>query len=422
MSQPSQPPLELAWQTLRASLEWAHEFALVFVFCSDTATKEALFRRADDLMRAQVRPFERPASRQSTDFIQTLLPFAVRPSSVHLASNMPLWLDLDSHPGNAEWDAARAEFLNRLNERRASLVREHTRAVVLALPQDWTKRAAEAAPDLWTIRQPTVYLGRTAQFGETADRLGDETQLTPQTVQASAATPKELPLAVRRWQTAREAHSAMDGLTVWDGVQASEAALEAGHTALALEIAHQTTALAQENLERGGKTPERLRDLSVSMNKLGDVARALGQLEDAKTAYAQGEQLRRALIDDFGKTPERLRDLSLSMDRLGDVARALGQLEDAKTAYAQGEALATELIDTYGETVLGLETLAYNACRLGQVLEKLGETAAAQPHLSKARSLYQRLTLAMPHELRYRNLLEELGANAPVLAQDTQRD
>ena len=84
--------------------------------------------------------------------------------------------------------------------------------------------------------------------------------------------------------------------------------------------------------------------------------------------------------------------------------------------------MATELIDTYGETVLGLETLAYNACRLGQVLEKLGETAAAQPHLSKARSLYQRLTLAMPHELRYRNLLEELGANAPVLAQDTQRD
>ena len=421
MSQPSQPPLELAWQTLRASLEWAHEFALVFVFCSDTATKEALFRRADDLMRAQVRPFERPASRQSTDFIQTLLPFAVRPSSVHLASNMPLWLDLDSHPGNAEWDAARAEFLNRLNERRASLVREHTRAVVLALPQDWTKRAAEAAPDLWTIRQPTVYLGRTAQFGETADRLGDETRLTLQTVQASAATPKELPLAVRRWQTAREAHSAMDGLTVWDGVQASQAALEAGHTTLALDIAHQTTALAQENLERDGKTPERLRDLSVSMNKLGDVAQALGQLEDAKTAYAQGEQLSRALIDDFGKTPERVRDLSVSMERLGDVAQALGQLEDAKTAYAQGEGLATELIDTYGETVLGLETLAYNAFRLGQVLEKLGETVAAQPHLSKARSLYQRLTLAMPHEQRYRNLLEELGVNVPVLAQDTQR-
>ena len=71
--------------------------------------------------------------------------------------------------------------------------------------------------------------------------------------------------------------------------------------------------------------------------------------------------------------------------------------------------------------MLGLETLAYNAFRLGQVLEKLGETVAAQPHLSKARSLYQRLTLAMPHEQRYRNLLEELGVNVPVLAQDTQR-
>ena len=37
-----QPALDAAWQTLRASLEWAREFGLVFVFCSNTRTKEAL--------------------------------------------------------------------------------------------------------------------------------------------------------------------------------------------------------------------------------------------------------------------------------------------------------------------------------------------------------------------------------------------
>ena len=31
----------------------------------------------------------------------------------------------------------------------------------------------------------------------------------------------------------------------------------------------------------------------------------------------------RALIDELGKTPERLRDLSVSMNKLGDVAQAL---------------------------------------------------------------------------------------------------
>ena len=124
------------------------------------------------------------------------------------------------------------------------------------------------------------------------------------------------------------------------------------------------------------------------------------------------------MIDDFGKTPERLRDLSMSMERLGDVAQALGQLEEAKTAYAQGEALGRELIDAYGETVLALEALAYNTLRLGQVLAKSGDTPAAQPHLSKARSLYQRLALAMPHDTRYPNALKELAVDAPASAQE----
>jgi hypothetical protein len=71
---------------------------------------------------------------------------------------MPLWLDLDGNPGDPQWNDARHTFLLRLNERRATLMREHPRAVVLALPLEWTKPAAEAAPDLWTIRQPSVYL------------------------------------------------------------------------------------------------------------------------------------------------------------------------------------------------------------------------------------------------------------------------
>lgn len=57
MSQHNPPALDAAWQTLRASLEWANEFGLIFMFCDDVVLKEALFRRADDLMRTQVKPF-----------------------------------------------------------------------------------------------------------------------------------------------------------------------------------------------------------------------------------------------------------------------------------------------------------------------------------------------------------------------------
>ena len=409
MSQPSQPPLEAAWQTLRASLEWANEFALVFVFCNDSAIKQALFRRADDLMRAQVKPFERPQPLHAADLVQTLLAIAVRPASMHIDGAMPLWLDLDGRPGDAEWDSARLEFLHRLNERRASLVREHLGAVVLALPQDWTKQAAEAAPDLWTIRQPSVYLGTSTS---------DATLVRARTLDSAMAPLPHSPHFSQRDEILPDVDSGQPAATaspavvrsVWDGVRATDTALAYGRPEVAMQIARETVAFAEETIAADGKNPERLRDLSVSMIKLGDVARALGQLEEAKTAYAQGEALARELIGEFGKNPERLRDLSVSMIKLGDVARALGQLEEAKTAYAQGEALARELIDVYGESVLSLDVLASSTLHLGQVMAQRGEPAAGKPQYAKARLLYKRLALAMPHEARYRNALRQVDA------------
>ena len=417
MSQNPQPQFELAWQSLRPSLEWAKEFGLIFVFGADARGKEALFRRADEVMRGQVRPFERPTVKSALDYANTLMPILVDQASSQSAAGLPLWLDLDGNPHDPAWNAARTNFLSRLNERRARLVRENTRSVVLVLPGDWTKLAAEAAPDLWTIRQPSVYL----QSGVAGVGVAEGQHEAPNMAKISSSEPEspqfsrnqELPSAVRRWQQGALSDASGE-LTVWDGTLASEAAFDAGYTQLALDIARKTVDLAKTAVEKQGKTPERLRDLSVSMNKLGDVARALGQLDDARAAYAEGEKLSRALIDEFGKTPERLRDLSVSMNKLGDVASALGQLDDARAAYAEGEKLSRALIDVYGETVPALETLAYHAARLGQLLERSGEQKDAGVRLANARLLYQRLALAMPYEARYRAMLVELGE--PTLA------
>ena len=452
-------PFESAWQTLRASLEWAHEFGLIFIFGSGGPSKEALFTRADDLMRSQARPFQRLQAQSADDLLHKLLPILAEPASLHVAANIPLWLNLDAHPNDAQWNTARTQFLSRLNERRARLVRENSRSVVLVLPQGWTKQAAQAAPDLWTIRQPGLYL----PAGPPADGNSSSQQSQNSVGEASVLTvsgpkgrPRELPAPVRRWLQASETGE-LDVMTVWDGTQAADAALETGETALALRIAHQTSQTARSAITNQGTTPERLRDLSVSMNKLGDVARALGQLQEAKTAYAEGETLSRQLLADFGATPERLRDLSISMnnlgevaralgqlqeaktayaeggtlsrqlladfgatperlrdlsvsmERLGDVAQALGQLQEAKTAYAEGEKISLLLIEQFGESVLALETLAYHSARLAQLADPQLETTQKQQ--AYARHLYERLSLAMPHEQRYKNMLQELGGN-----------
>jgi hypothetical protein len=62
-----------------------------------------------------------------------------------------------------------------------------------------------------------------------------------------------------------------------------------------------------------GETPESLRDLSVSLIKVGDVWAAQRQWQDALACYQESLQVRRQIVAEFGKTPESLRDLSVSL-------------------------------------------------------------------------------------------------------------
>ena len=74
-----------------------------------------------------------------------------------------------------------------------------------------------------------------------------------------------------------------------------------------------------------GETPESLRDLSISLDRVGDVRRAAGELASATVAYEESLALRRRLVDAYGETPRSLRDLSISLDKVGDVRREIGE-------------------------------------------------------------------------------------------------
>jgi len=266
----SAQPLEAAWQTLRSSLDCAEAFGLVFLFSDDARAKQALFERANDWMQAQVRPFQRPVVAEASALATELLPLAVNPTSQQAQAGMPLWLDLDAHPGVPEWDEARQNFLLRLNERRATLMRAHPRAVVLALPLGWTKPAAEAAPDLWTVRQPSVYLDALQMLpahGQVTDRA--KAPVTPALLPSS-----ELPASVLQWQAAQV--DPQRPLSSWSAARAATAALEHGHLDLAWQIANHSVMRVREAINASGRTPERMRDLAGFLGLLGEAAHALG--------------------------------------------------------------------------------------------------------------------------------------------------
>ena len=94
---------------------------------------------------------------------------------------------------------------------------------------------------------------------------------------------------------------------------------ETGEVAAATAAYEESLALDRRRLDAYGETPRALQDLSVSLNRLGDVRHDSGVLPDAVVAYEESLSLDRRLLEVYGETPQALRDLSISLERLGGV-------------------------------------------------------------------------------------------------------
>ena len=88
---------------------------------------------------------------------------------------------------------------------------------------------------------------------------------------------------------------------------------------------------------------ERARDVSVSVNKIGDVLRAQGDLGGALKHYGEGLEISRGLYVQDKSHAERARDVSLSLQRIGLIAEQQERLVDACAAYREGRVIISEL-------------------------------------------------------------------------------
>jgi tetratricopeptide (TPR) repeat protein len=124
------------------------------------------------------------------------------------------------------------------------------------------------------------------------------------------------------------------------------------------------------------------RDLSVSHNKLGDLARAAGDLTTARTAYQAALAIRERLAAADPTNTEWQRDLSVSHERLGDLATAAGDLTTARTAYQADLAIAERLAAADPTNTEWQRDLSVSH-------ERLGDLATAAGDLTTARTAYQ---------------------------------
>ncbi|NRT55916.1 tetratricopeptide (TPR) repeat protein [Leptothrix sp. C29] len=153
-------------------------------------------------------------------------------------------------------------------------------------------------------------------------------------------------------------------------------------------------------MERLGGTPEALRDVSVSLNRVGKVAQAQGDWSGAEVAYRESLEISRQLVERLGGTPEALRDVSISLDNVGQVAQAQGDWTGAESAYRESLGIRRELVERLGGTPEALDDLAISLVRLATVREP-----ADAAGLSEAATIYASLARQCPQVAAYADRL-----------------
>lgn len=136
-------------------------------------------------------------------------------------------------------------------------------------------------------------------------------------------------------------------------------------------------------------TPETLRELAISLARLGDTDRMLNGPAAARPTYEESAGIFRRHAERTG-TPEARRELSLALEKLADVIRDLDGHAAALPLYEESAAISRELAETVG-TPGALRDLSVSLSRLGGAALAIDGPAAAKPYFDDGAAIVRQL-------------------------------
>ena len=340
------PQFEAVWADLRTQLEWSSGFALIFIFASQPAQVEALRQRVRDSLASRSLQLHASAAEVPEGLVDAMLGAILAAGGS--PDGGPQWIEVWRDSPNPAMNRARGNLLARLNERRGALEAQLMAPLVLVLPVDFRPQVRDLAPDLWHVRAFSAELEAAAMPGSVASP-GDGQGAGASADHVATPEPLELPIEARRvvdaWQKLA-ATGDTDRLDIGLGLEAFDRYLEAYRFEDARGVLQTIERVARKGFARATATSAvaaALRTLGMVLDRVGDLARAEQRLQGAAEAYAESLQISRKLLAQLGETPQGLRDLSISLNNVGGVARDLGQLEVAVAALEEASAVRARL-------------------------------------------------------------------------------
>ena len=186
--------------------------------------------------------------------------------------------------------------------------------------------------------------------------------------------------------------------------------------AAALSIARRLAAADPGNAQAA-------RDVSVSLERIGEVAMAAGDLAGARTAYTEmHDTLRRLAAADPGNA-QAARDVSMSLNTIGQVAMVAGDLAGSRTAYTESLDIARRLAAADPGNAQAARDLSMSLNTIGQVAMAAGDLGAARDAYTEDLDIARRLAAADPDNAQAaRDLMVSLVRLAELAEQDTGED
>ncbi len=115
-------------------------------------------------------------------------------------------------------------------------------------------------------------------------------------------------------------NAATDDRSLLEHLQAAaRSAANVGRPDLVRSFADRQEQIARHRVQQYGENAQTLRDLSISLDNLGDMRRESGDMAGAEAAFAESLEIHRRLIEQYGATPRREMEVQYTFDRLQEL-------------------------------------------------------------------------------------------------------
>ena len=188
---------------------------------------------------------------------------------------------------------------------------------------------------------------------------------------------------------------------VWGNIYVCRALIDMLDYTAAEVAANAALRIAEKFAKKYPDDPKMQRDLSVSYNNLGDIAKARNDYKAAEGYYAKALEIREKLAEKYPDDPNLQRDLSVSYERLGYIAAARNVYNAAGWYYAKALEISGRLAEKYPDAPNLQREFSVPCEKLGDIAMARNDYSMAEKYYAKALEISERLAEKYPDDLDF---------------------